>query len=341
MDEERRSADELLQSAGEESGGTGVTHTHILALVLAGGEGTRLRPLTAHQAKPAVHFARGHRIVDFVLANLVNSRIPSIYLLAQYRPETLIEHVDAVWCAPARGRGVEIDTVVPEDADLPGGGFKGTADAVRCCLHLLERHAPDVVAVFAADHIYRMDVRQMVSFHRARNADVTLAGLPVPIAGASAFGIIATDAEQRLTRFEEKPSQPAEIPGVPGHAYASMGNYLFKPEVLVTLLEEAHGRGGIDFGKDILPALPSSGLRAYTYDFGRNRVPGIQPYEEPMYWRDVGTLAALARAQADVEGYRPRFDLRNRAWPIRRDLLAPLGRMPAVSVAALPDLYAA
>jgi len=216
--------------------------------------------------------------------------------------------------------------------------FKGTADAVHCCLHLIEQHDPDVVAVFAADHVYRMDVRQMVSFHRARNADVTVAGIPVPVAEASAFGIMAANDEGRLTRFDEKPSVPAEIPGAPGYAYASMGNYLFRPDALVSLLDAAIGRGATDFGKDIMPSLPASGLAAYTYDFARNRLPGIQPYEEPTYWRDVGTLAALARAQADVEGSRPRFDLRNRAWPIRRDLLAPLGRMPA---SHLPEAHRA
>lgn len=307
-----------------------MTHTRILALVLAGGEGTRLRPLTTQQAKPAVHFAHGHRIVDFVLANLVNSRIASIYLLAQYRPATLIEHIDAYWRTSSRARGIEIRTIV-SDRDGPSGGFKGTADAVHCCAHLLERHAPDVVAVFAADHVYRMDVRQMVSFHRARDADVTVAGIPVPLAEASAFGIMATDSAGRLTGFEEKPAAAAAIPGAPGYAYASMGNYLFRPNVLRDLLETAAARGGTDFGKDILPALPASGLRVYSYDFARNRLPGIQPYEEPSYWRDVGTLAALARAQADVEGARPRFDLRNRAWPIRRDLLSPLGTISAAT----------
>lgn len=316
-----------------------MTHNRILALVLAGGEGTRLRPLTTHDAKPAVHFARGHRIVDFVLGNLVNSRITSIYLLAQYQPQTLIDHVERVWRTAARGRGVEIGTIVP-GADVPAGEFKGTADAVHRCAHLLERHAPDVVAVFAADHVYRMDVRQMVSYHRARAADVTVAGIPVPAAQASAFGVMATDAEGQLTRFDEKPQHPAEIPDAPGYAYASMGNYLFKPEVLLALLDRAAEQGGVDFGKDILPALPQSGLRTYAYNFARNRLPGIQPYEEPSYWRDVGTLHALARAQADVEGTRPRFDLRNRSWPIRRDLLAPAVH-PSVACAQQTDRYAA
>ncbi len=304
-----------------------MSRTHLLALVLAGGEGMRLRPLTAHQAKPAVHFACGHRIVDFVLGNLVNSNVASIYLLAQYKPASLTEHVYSVWRPQMRAQGYDIDVIVP-DTLIPGSSFMGTADAVRRCAHLLERHNPEVVAVFAADHVYRMDVRQMAGYHLACGADVTVAGIPVPIEQASSFGIMATDRDGRIRQFQEKPAYPQPIPGRPEFAYASMGNYLFRPEVLIALLERAARRGGTDFGKDVMPALPDSGLRAFAYDFARNRLPGIQPYEDRMYWRDVGTLAALARAQQDVEGMRPRFDLRNRAWPIRRDLLPALNRLP-------------
>ncbi len=295
----------------------------MLALVLAGGEGTRLRPLTAHQAKPAVHFAQGYRIVDFVLGNLVNSRAASIHVLAQYKPAVLIDHVSQIWQPAARRTGTSVELIVP-DANDARGPFRGTADAVRRCLHLLDEHAPDVVAVFAADHVYRMDVRQMLGFHLARAADVTVAGIPVPIEQASAFGVMATDDECRIRRFEEKPARPAAIPGDPDRAYASMGNYLFNPGVLSDLLGGAAAREGIDFGRHILPALPASGVRTLAYDFARNRLPGIKPYEERAYWRDVGTLAALSQAQADVEGPRPRFDLRNRDWPIRRDLLSAL-----------------
>jgi glucose-1-phosphate adenylyltransferase len=302
-----------------------VRQIQLLALVLAGGEGSRLRPLTSHQAKPAVHFAHGHRIVDFVLGNLVNSRTAAIYVLAQYKPAALIDHVRMVWRSQARRLGSNIETIVP-DSDDPRGAFKGTADAVHRCLHLLDQHAPDVVAVFAADHIYRMDVRQMLGFHLARAADVTVAGIPVPIEEASSFGVMATDSEGCIRRFEEKPDLPAAIPGDPSRAYVSMGNYLFNPAALVDLLERAVRDGATDFGRHIMPALPASGLRAVAYDFGRNRLPGIQPYEDRMYWRDVGTLAALAQARDDVEGTRPRFDLRNREWPIRRDLLPVLVR---------------
>lgn len=295
-----------------------MTRIRVLALVLAGGEGTRLRPLTVHQAKPAVPFTRGYRIIDFVLANLVNSRVPSICVVAQYKPHTLLEHIDAVWRPVARLAGSTIDTRVPQAGQAP---FRGTADAVDRCADVLERHAPDVVAVFAADHIYRMDVRQMIGFHLSRHADVTVAGVPVPIDQASAFGVMATDSDGTLRRFDEKPALPQSMPARAGYALASMGNYLFRPAVLRALLDRALLRGGCDFGKDIMPGLATSGLRAVAYDFQRNVLPGLRPYEERAYWRDVGTLAALEQAREDVEGVKPRFDLRNRAWPIRKDLL--------------------
>ena len=301
--------------------------TDILAFVLAGGEGVRLRPLTEHEAKPAVPFAHGHRIVDFVLGNLVNSRVSSIHLLAQYKPASLIAHVGAVWAAAARSAGCDIEVIVPGDRGR-GAVFKGTADAVRCCLHVLDGRTPDIVAVFAADHVYRMDVRQMAEFHRSRDADVTVAGIPVPIGEASGFGVMATDAGGRIRAFREKPRRPEPIPGDPDRAFASMGNYLFRPGVLVDLLSHAATRADTDFGRHIMPALPASGLRALAYDFARNRLPGIKPYEERGYWRDVGTLEALASARADADGGLPRLDLRNRDWPIRRDLLAALATRP-------------
>ena len=313
--------------------------TQILALVLAGGEGRRLYPLTMYQAKPAVPFALGYRIVDFVLGNLVNSRIPAIYLLAQHKPQTLIEHVHAVWQPQVRAFGYNIEVVLPEQVEA-GGRFLGTADAVRRCLELLERHNPEVVAVFAADHVYRMDVRQMAGYHLARRADVTIAGIPVPIDQASAFGIMATDRSGRLEAFEEKPALPQPIPDRPEAAYASMGNYLFKPDVLYDVLSDSAQSGLMDFGQDVMPALVASGLDVFAYDFARNQLPGIQPYEERAYWRDVGTLAALKQARSDVEGSRPRFDLRNRAWPIRRDLL-PSVRLPALAAQADADRCAA
>ena len=288
---------------------------NIVAMVLAGGEGTRLHPLTAENAKPAVQFASGYRLVDFVLSNLVNSRISTIYVLAQYKPESLLKHISTAW-APwfADGEGT-IKALLPRSNTL-GGQFKGTADAVYQYLDLLQSHSPDLVAVFAADHVYRMDVRQMIDFHCAREADATVAAVGVPLEKASSFGIISALADGRVREFHEKPRRATPSPRNPAQAYASMGNYLFDPRVLERALEEGTSRGEIDFGRDLLPRLCRQ-ARVYAYDFAQNEVPGLLEYEEPAYWRDVGTLTALAAAQQDAMGHRPRFNLWNRRWPIR------------------------
>ncbi|MBI3042999.1 MAG: NTP transferase domain-containing protein [Betaproteobacteria bacterium] len=286
----------------------------VLVLVLAGGEGIRLYPLTSNLAKPAVPFVDGYRLIDFVLSNLVNSRISTIYVLAQYQSQSLIEHLDAAWAPWSRGTGLSIKVRLPR-ANGGVASYKGTADAVYQNIDLIERHKPDFVAVFAADHVYRMDIRQMVSFHWARNAEVSVAAVPVPIEEASSFGIIVAGADGCIQEFQEKPDHPAPMPKDPARAYASMGNYLFNPRTLVELLEETSQLDGTDFGRHILPRLPRS-RRVLAYNFAGNEVPGVLPHEERGYWRDVGTLDALRAAQFDVMGPYPRFDLRNRRWPI-------------------------
>jgi glucose-1-phosphate adenylyltransferase len=319
----------------------------ILALVLAGGEGTRLYPLTAEHAKPAVPFANGYRIVDFVLSNLVNSKISTIYVLAQYKPQSLIEHIETVWASWSTSSGRLIEVVLPR-SDTVTDQFKGTADAVYQNLDLIERHRPDLVAVFAADHVYRMDVRQMVGFHSEHGADVTVAAVPVPLERAPSFGVIVTRPDGCISEFQEKPERPAGIPTDPTRAYASMGNYVFDPDVLVGLLQAAKKAGSTDFGRDIMPRLPHY-CRVFAYDFASNDVPGVQPHEETGYWRDVGTIDALTAAQNDVSGFQPRFNLWNPQWPIRGESHAELLRkirdwgtragtidLPAVAVAAQP-----
>jgi glucose-1-phosphate adenylyltransferase len=295
---------------------------NIVALVLAGGEGTRLYPLTAEHAKPAVPFASGYRLVDFVLSNLVNSRISTIYVLAQYKPESLIKHISAAWSPWFADGDGSIKVLLPRSNTL-SGQFKGTADAVYQYLELVQAHSPDLVAVFAADHVYRMDVRQMIAFHEARDADVTVSAVGVPLKQASSFGILATGADGRVKDFREKPSQAAPLPSDPSRAYASMGNYLFEPEVLEQALLDARRAGETDFGRDVLPRLCGT-HRVYAYDFAENRVPGVLEHEEPAYWRDVGTLAALAAAQQDAISNPPRFNLWNRRWPIRGEFDAAL-----------------
>ncbi|HJX58371.1 MAG TPA: glucose-1-phosphate adenylyltransferase [Thiobacillus sp.] len=286
----------------------------VMAFVMAGGEGSRLRPLTADRCKPAVPFGSRYRIVDFVLSNLANSDIRSIYLLVQYKPQSLIEHIRKAWTVSALF-SEQFVTVVPPQMTQEHMQFGGTADAVYQSLNLMNMHRPDLVAVFGADHIYRMDVRQMVRFHCENGADVTVAALPVPLDQASNFGIIETDAAGKIQGFQEKPAQAKPMPNDPQRAYASMGNYLFSADLLRSALEEAHQRGETDFGHHVLPRL-SQTQRVFAYDFSTNVVPGTKPYEEAGYWRDVGTLDTYFEAHMDVLGIEPCFDAFNPQWPI-------------------------
>jgi glucose-1-phosphate adenylyltransferase len=190
------------------------------------------------------------------------------------------------------------------------------------------------VAVFAADHVYRMDVRQMVRFHRQKHAEVTIAAVRVPLDIAPSFGILDMDGDERVLGFAEKPQRPAPIPADPSRAYASMGNYLFEPRTLVNVLEQTALRGGSDFGRDLLPVLSRS-RRVFAYDFSGNRIPGVRKSEEPGYWRDVGTLESLMAARNDVVGPHPRFNLQNRRWPIHGVGLAALRDNPRDASSAL------
>lgn len=284
----------------------------VLAMVLAGGQGSRLHPLTADRSKPAVPFGSRYRITDFVLSNLVNSEIRGIYLLVQYKSQSLIEHMNKAWGHPNTFLH-QFVTVVPPQMREGQEWFQGTSDAVFQNINLIKRHAPDMVAVFGADHIYRMDVRQMIDFHRQNSAHVSVAAIPVPLSEASAFGIIDTDNKGRIHGFLEKPENPPSIPSNPDHAYGSMGNYLFNTDVLLKALYDAHERGENDFGGNILPRLIHS-HRVFAYNFADNRIPGISSYEDQSYWRDVGTIDAFYAAHHDVLGEKPRFNLFNPQW---------------------------
>lgn len=286
----------------------------VVAFVMAGGEGTRLRPLTDCCAKPALPFAGGHRIIDFVLSNLFLSGVRAVYVLVQYHPAALVEHISNHWVYSSSSREEFVLPVFPRDRD-PHTGYRGTADAVACNLDLLEPHRPEVVAVFAADHIYRMDVRQMLRFHMETGADATVAAVAVPRARASAFGVLRADADDRIREFQEKPADPAPIPGAPDLAFASMGNYLFRPGVLIEALREAAARDETDFGRHVLPRLVHS-RQLYAYDFRANTVPGTGASEERGYWRDVGDIESYVSAHWDLLGTHPRFRLVNRHWPI-------------------------
>ncbi len=287
---------------------------NVLAFVMAGGEGSRLHPLTAERCKPAVPFNGKHRIVDFVLSNLVNSEIYSIYLLVQYKSQSLIEHIRQSWTM-TRFIPHHFVTVVPPQMQNGPEWFQGTADSVFQNIHLIEEFRPDIVAVFGADHIYRMDVRQMVDFHTANDAHVSVATLPVRLADCNQFGIVETDERHRVVGFMEKPHTAHPMPGSSTHALASMGNYLFNADVLLDALRRAHAQGQSDFGKHILPAMLGS-HRLMAYDFATNEIPGTAPYEERGYWRDVGTIDAYFQAHFDTLGATPRFRMTNRHWPI-------------------------
>jgi len=193
--------------------------------------------------------------------------------------------------------------------------FQGTADAVCQNINLIDNLHPDLVLVFGADHVYRMDINQMIDFHLKHDADVTIAALPVPLEQSRSFGILAADADGRIHDFQEKPEQATPIPGDPGRAYASMGNYLFNASCLVRALRKAHKCGETDFGSHVLPRMLRS-HRLFAYDFTRNAVAGIKPYEEHAYWRDVGTIDAYFEAHRDVLGAEPRLDLFNPLWPV-------------------------
>lgn len=291
-----------------------MSHPKILSFILAGGKGERLFPLTVERSKPAVPFGGRYRIVDFVLSNFVNSNIFSIYLLVQYKAQSLIEHIRENWVlSPILTE--HFVTVVPPQMRMGPEWFQGTADAVYQNLNVIRYHNPGLVAIFGADHIYRMDIRQMVDFHLRSGAHVSVATIPVPLKDASAFGIVRCNKEGKIEGFLEKPKNPESMPGRDGFALASMGNYIFNADVLVKVLAKSQQDKAHDFGKHILPSLVDSG-RLFAYDFSKNRIPGLKPYEEEGYWRDVGTISAYCESHRDMLGESPKYDPSNEAWPI-------------------------
>jgi glucose-1-phosphate adenylyltransferase len=290
-----------------------MSHPKILAFVLAGGRGERLAPLTDMRTKPSVPFGGRYRIVDFVLSNLLNSHIYSIYLLVQYKSQSLIEHVRQNWVLSPLIKEHFV-AVVPPQMKMGPEWFQGTADAVYQNINLIYDYQPEVVVVFGADHIYRMDIRQMIDFHLEKGADVTVAARPVPLAEASSFGVIATDRDGRITGFQEKPKDPQPMPGAADRALVSMGNYIFSRDVLFDALQ-CGADNQHDFGKHILPSLIGSG-KVFAYDFATNVVPGTKQFEEQGYWRDVGTIPAYFQAHMDMLGEMPVFDLHNNLWHI-------------------------
>lgn len=283
---------------------------------MAGGRGERLFPLTFERSKPAVPFGGRYRIVDFVLSNLINSQIFSIYLLVQYKSQSLIEYVRENWGLSAV-MSDHFVTVVPPQMRYGPDWFQGTANAVFQNLNLIRQHKPELVIVFGADHIYRMDIRQMIDFHLERDAHVTVAARPVPIGEAGQLGIIDADNDGRIKGFIEKPKNPPSMPGDPTRSYGSMGNYVFNTDTLIKALIQAERNKEYDFGKHVIPNLLNAGERLFAYDFAVNKIPGTKPYEEIGYWRDVGTIKTFWDAHQDMLGEEPVFEINNELWPIR------------------------
>lgn len=287
----------------------------VMGIIMAGGKGERLYPLTKERSKPAVPFGGKYRIIDFVLSNFVNSGIFANYVLVQYLSQSLIDYLRVSW----RSNGITRDqfiTVVPPQMRLGDMWYRGTADAVKQNLNLISDFSPDAVAIFGADHIYRMDISQMLAFHAENKADVTVAALTVPVKQASQFGVIAVDSKNRVTGFEEKPREPRPIPSNPSHCYASMGNYIFSFDSLFKIFhEESKDAHGLDFGKTVLPSILKH-YRVFAYDFPSQNLPGVKSQEENSYWRDVGTIESFWQTHMDLLGPKPKLDLNNRKWPI-------------------------
>ncbi len=290
-----------------------VARPHIMTLVLAGGEGRRLYPLTRSRAKPAVPFGGQYRLIDFVLSNLVNARFMRIAVLTQYKSHSLDTHLARTW----RLSAVLGNYVTPVPAQMRRGPrwYSGSADAIFQNFNLLDDEEPDHVIVFGADHIYRMDPAQMLDQHIESGAGVTVAAIRVDRREASSFGVIDSDSDGRIRNFLEKPTEPPALPGHPDLSFASMGNYIFRADVLrKAVLADQERDSAHDMGGNIIPALVDEEL-AHVYDFADNDVPG-QSEQERGYWRDVGTLDAYYAATMDLIAVEPEFDLYNAEWPI-------------------------
>lgn len=289
----------------------------VVTFVLAGGRGNRLYPLTKERAKPAMPFGGKYRIVDFVLSNLINSGVYSIYVLVQFKSQSLLRHLRDGW---QFGALLQDHFIIPVSAQMRSVGetwYKGTADAIYQNVNLIDDADEHLVAIFGADHVYRMNIREMIEFHERMGAEVTVAAMPVSSSLAAEFGVIEAAPDGTILGFHEKKAEAPTMPGEPQRVYASMGNYIFSAR---TLLHELHAdalRSGSthDFGHDILPSLLGR-VPMYAYDYQANRIPG-ESRDSPVYWRDLGTLEAYYEAHMDLCGLVPALNLHNRRWPIR------------------------
>ncbi len=287
---------------------------NVLSIVLAGGEGKRLMPLTADRAKPAVPFGGTYRLIDFVLSNMANSGLTKIAVLTQYKSHSLDRHISQTWrFSTLLGSYV---TSVPAQQRTGKSWYQGSADAIYQSMNLINDDQPDYIVVFGADNIYRMDVDAMLDAHIASGAQCTVAGIRVPRHEASAFGIIDADESGKIKEFLEKPADPPGLPDSPDESFASMGNYIFTSAAFVECLTQdaADEDSKHDMGGNVVPYFVGRG-EAFVYDFTKNDVPGSTE-KDRNYWRDVGTIDAYHLAHMDLVSVEPEFNLYNRKWPI-------------------------
>jgi len=285
-----------------------------IAMVLAGGKGERLSPLTNRRAKPSVAFGGKYKIIDFVLSNLFNSGIKKVYILTQYRAYSLNKHIRESW-GKWTGLGEFYVAISPETSSESEEWFKGTADAILQYLRFVESSDADYVAIFGGDHIYKMDINQMINSHRMNRADITIAALEVSADDATRFGVFSVDDDSKVTAFNEKPAEPEKIPGRET-CFASMGNYIFSTKKLIeVLLEGKKLYEDLDFGKHVIPMMLENGDRVFAYNFNDNVIPGMKA-EERGYWKDVGTIDSYYEANMDLIHVSPQLNLYNYKWPI-------------------------
>ncbi len=282
----------------------------ILTFILAGGRGERLDPLTRDRAKPAVPFGGNYRIIDFTLSNCVNSGLRRIYILTQYKSFSLQKHLLSGWDVVSNQLGEFID-IIPAQQRIGSDWYRGTADAIYQNIYAIQDCDPDLVLILAGDHIYKMDYRDMIEFHNERDADVTVACIPMPKETSKNFGVIEVDSNNNVLGFQEKPDEPKTIPGDSSKIFASMGIYLFKTEALLNeLISDAQMVSSHDFGKDIIPCMVREKRRLSVFNF-------VHKDGRPKYWRDIGTRDAYYEANLALLDRNPEFDLYDRNWPVR------------------------
>lgn len=287
-------------------------HGDVLVIVLAGGVGERLAPLTRSRAKPAVYFGGPYRIIDFVLSNCINSGFRRVFIATQYKSLSLNRHIRQAWSVVSEELGEFIE-ILPPQKRVSDDWYLGTADAVYQNFYSIEREAPRYVVVLAGDHVYKMDYQKMVRYHARHEAALTIAALEVPREEARRFGVLQVDEHNRVVGFQEKVAEPAAIPGAPGQCLASMGIYVFNTDLLVASLEaDRHRDTSHDFGKDVIPSLVASGeIPIVAYRFHDENKKTAQ------YWRDIGTIDAFYEANMDLVRVSPEFNMYDPAWPIR------------------------